>query len=83
MVDLLTGNELAVIEAQAIVEQQFYIGDYQFTGMVVYGVLQFGIYHIEYPLEHFHLRIREVQGLGAAVREKLIAMDLAPEIGPA
>ena len=77
MVDLLTGDELAVVEAKTIVEQQLDVGDNQFAGMLVDGMMKLLRYHGEYTAKNFHLLGREMQRLGAGIAEELVAADLS------
>ena len=53
VIDLFTGDELAVVEAKAIIEQKLNVGYYQFTGVFVDGAVQFLLYQGEDSTEHF------------------------------
>ena len=44
MVDFLAGDELAVVETEAIIQQQLNVGDNQFARMLVNGAVQFLLY---------------------------------------
>ena len=77
MVDLLAGDELAVVEAEAIVEQQFDVGDDKFAGMLVDGSVQFLLYHRKHTPKDFHFLGGEMQSLGAGIAEELIAAYLS------
>ena len=54
VIDLLTGYELAVVEAQAIIEQKLDIGYYQLPCVLVDGTVQFLLYHGKYTPEDFN-----------------------------
>ena len=54
VIDLFTGDELAVVEAKAIIEQKLNVGNYQFTGVFVDGAVQFLLYHGKYTPEDFN-----------------------------
>ena len=81
MVYLLAGDELAVVEAEAIVQQQFDVGDDKFAGMLVDGPVQFLLYHCEHTTEHFHLLGGEMQSLGTGIAEELVAAYLLSQRG--
>ena len=77
MVDLLAGDELAVVEAETIVQQQFNVGDNKFAGMLVDGSVQFLLYHRKHTPKDFHFLGGEMQSLGAGIAEELIAAYLS------
>ena len=77
MIYLLAGYELAVVEAEAIVQQQFYVGDDKFAGMLVDGSVQFLLYHRKHTPKDFHFLGREMQSLGTGITEELVAVYLA------
>ena len=54
VIDLFTGYDLAVVEAQAIIEKKLDVGYYQFPGVFVDGTVQFLLYHGENSTEHLH-----------------------------
>ena len=81
MVDLLAGDELAVVEAETIVQLQFDVGDYELAGMFVDGPVQFLLHHRENTTEHFHFLGGEMEGLGAGVAEELVAAHLLSQRG--
>ena len=76
MVYLLAGDELAVVEAEAIVQQQFDVGDDKFAGMLVDGSVQFLLYHCEHTPKDFHFLGGEMQSLGTGIAEELLAAYL-------
>lgn len=55
VVNLLTGDELAVVEAQAVVEEQLNIRDDQLPRMFIDGMMQLLLYHGEDTSKHIHL----------------------------
>ena len=57
VVDFLAGDELPVVEAKAVIEQQLDVGYYQFSGVIVYRMLEFRLNHVEHLLEHNHLAL--------------------------
>ena len=81
MIDFLAGDELAVVEAEAIVQQQLNVGNNQFAGVLVNGAVQFLLYHGEHTPKDFHFRGREMQRLVAGIAEKLIAAHLSAQGG--
>ena len=74
MIYLLAGDELAVVEAETIVQQKFNVGDDKFAGMLVDGSVQFLLYHCEHTLKDFHFLGGEMQSLGTGIAEKLVAV---------
>ena len=74
MIYLLAGDELAVVEAETIVQQQFNVGDDKFAGMLVDGSVQFLLYHGEHTPKDFHFLCGEMQSLGTGIAEKLVAV---------
>ena len=77
MVDLLAGDELAVVEAEAIVQQQLYVGNDEFASMLVDGAMQFLLYHGEHTPKDLHLLGGKMQSLGAGITEELVAVYLS------
>ena len=63
MVDFLSGDELTVVETQTIVEQEFDIGNDQFTTMLVDSVLQFLLNHRQDATENLHFARGKMQRL--------------------
>ena len=45
MINLLACDELAVVEAQTVVQQQLDVGNDEFTRMLIYRMLQFLLDH--------------------------------------
>ena len=82
MIDFLAGDELAVVEAEAIVQKQLNVGNNQFAGVLVNGAVQFLLYHGEHTPKDFHFRSGEMQRLVAGIAEKLIAAHLPAQGGP-
>ena len=74
MIYLLAGDELAVVEAETIVQQQFNVGNNKFAGMLVDGSVQFLLYHGEHTPKDFHFLCGEMQSLGTGIAEKLVAV---------
>ena len=77
MVDFLASDELAVIEAETLVQQQLDVGDDKFAGMLVYGMVQLLLYHSYHTPEDFHLLDGEMQSLGTGIVEELITAHLS------
>ena len=77
MVYLLAGYKLAVVEAEAIVQQQFYVGDDKFACMLVDGTVQFLLYHRKHTPKDFHFLGGEMQSLGTGIAEELVAVYLS------
>ena len=74
MIYLLAGDELAVVEAEAIVQQQLYVGNDEFARMLVDGAMQFLLYHGEHTPKDLHLLGGKMQSLGAGIAKKLVAV---------
>ena len=74
MIYLLAGDELAVVEAETIVQQKFNVGNNKFAGMLVDGSVQFLLYHGEHTPKDFHFLCGEMQSLGTGIAEKLVAV---------
>ena len=51
MVDFLASDELAVVEAETIVQQQLDVGNNQFACVLVDGAMEFLLNHGEHPPE--------------------------------
>ena len=81
MVDFLTGDELAVVETEAIIQQQLNVGDNQFARMFVNGAVQFLLYHGEHTSKDVHLLGREMQSLRTGIAEKFVAAHLLAQSG--
>ena len=79
VIDLFTGDELAVVEAKAIIEQKLNVGYYQFTGVFVDGAVQFLLYQGEDSTEHFHFLGGEMQCLGTGVAEKFVTAYISAQ----
>ena len=55
MINLLACDELTVVEAQTVVQQQLDVGNDEFTRMLIYRMLQFLLNHCEYITEDIDL----------------------------
>ena len=76
MIYLLAGDELAVVEAETIVQQQFYVGDDKFACMLVDGTMKFLLYHGEHTPKDLHLLGGEMQSLGTVNRSDICCSNL-------
>ena len=82
-VDHVARDELAVVEAHAVVEQQLYVADYQLSAVAVDGVLEFLADVAEAVLEHLALAFGEVQRLVGQIVEEAETVDVARQFGAA
>ena len=57
VINFLAGDKLPVVEAKAVIEQQLDVGYYQFSGVIVYRMLELRLNHVEHLLEHNHLAL--------------------------
>lgn len=77
MVDFLASDELAVVEAETIVQQQLDVGNNQFACVFVDGAMEFLLNHGEHPPKYFHLLGGEMQCLRAGITEELVTVHLS------
>ena len=76
MVYLLAGDELAVVEAETIVQQQFNVGNNKFAGMFVDCSVKFLLYHGKHTTKDFHLLSGKMQSLSTGIAEELVTAYL-------
>ena len=77
MVDFLASDELAVVEAETIVQQQLYVGNNQFACVFVDSAMEFLLNHGEHPPKYFHLLGGEMQCLRTGITEELVTVHLS------
>ena len=80
-VHLAARAELAVVEAQAIFEEQFYVRAKQFAAMRVDGVFRLGLYVAQAAGKEFLLAVGQVQRLVLSIVEEGIALHALGQRG--
>ena len=78
-VDLAARDELPLVEAYAVVEQQFDVRDDQPSAVLVDGMVQFARYVLQAFEHHEPLLLREMQGLVGFVRKEGVFVHAASE----
>ena len=81
VVDFLAGDELPVVEAKAVVEEQLYVADYELARMFVYAPVKFLPDQAEHLAEYFYLGDGKVQGLVGSVVEEFVTDNVPAERG--
>lgn len=83
LVHLFTGDELTVVEAHAVVEQQLDVATYQGLGVPVDGPLYLDADLFQAVSVDFLLPLRKVERLLGVVGEEAVALDFPAQCGSA
>lgn len=78
-IEVLSGNELPLVEAHAVVEQEFKIGDDQSARVLIDRVLEFDIDDMHTVAHHLYLVLGEVECLVAGIGEERVLFHLLGE----
>lgn len=79
LVHIVTSDELAVVEPDAVIQKQLYIGNNQSLAVFVDGVLQLKFNFVQTIHHHLTFLFRKMQGFKGFVREKIVVFDVLPE----
>lgn len=79
VVNLLTCNELTVVETEAIVEQKLDVANNEFARVAVDASVQLLIDHVQHASEDVYFAQTEVKGLVGCIVEEFVASHVAPQ----
>lgn len=80
MVNLLACDELPVVKAQTVVEQQFDVAHNKLARVLVDAALQLLVNHVEHASEYVYFGRRQVQGFVRRVVKELVTADVTPQL---
>lgn len=79
VVNLLSCNELTVVETEAIVEQKLDVANNEFARVAVDASVQLLVYHVQHATEDVYFAQTEVKGLVGCIVEEFVASHVAPQ----
>ena len=80
MVNLLACDELPVVKAQTVVEQQFDVAHNKLARVFVDAALQLLVNHVEHASEYVYFGRRQVQSFVRRVVKELVTADVTSQL---